>query len=558
MGALTGHGGVQAVAAALRHGVRALFTLSGAHVFPIYDAAVGGKDRVTAGQPGPLALYDVRHEQSAVFAAEATGKLTRTPGCAVVTAGPGVTNAVSGITSAWLSGVPLVVLGGRAPDARWGAGALQELDHPPLLASVTKAAGTVHDAGRIRAEVDAAFHLAGQPHRGPVFLDIAMDALYTESTTVAPELPAATDRECDPAALATAASILAEAHAPLVVIGSDVWNDGAEEAVVTLVTTLDIPAIANGSGRGVLPPGHRLLVSAARSHAVRGADVVLVLGAPLDFRLGFGVFGPAERPATVIHAIDAASQRATHAAAHTLIGDIGRIAGELTERVPRLRTGVRAGSQAQWAQGCAERAGAAAAEREQECAADSEPIHPARVYGEVRRLLDPDAVIIVDGGDFASFAGRYLEPGRPGCWLDPGPFGCLGTAMGYSLGARVARPSSQVVVLLGDGAAGFSLGDLEALARQRISVAIIVGNNAMWGLERGPMRMLYGYDVVAELSPDVRYDQAACALGAVGEHITRPQDLAGALTRALAAEGPAVVNVALDPEVAYPRSTFGI
>jgi len=557
-GEVTGHGGLQALAAVLAHGVPAMFTLSGAHIFPLYDAAVGGRERVLSGQEGPLGLYDVRHEQTAVFAAEAMGKLTRIPGLAAVTAGPGVTNAVSAVSSAWFSGSPLLLLGGRAPDHRWGAGALQELDHPPLLSAVTKRSSTVHEAGQIRAEVDAALHLAAAPHRGPVFLDIPMDTLYSESTTTAPTPLPSPARPVDPDALATAAALLAAAHCPVLILGSDVWNDEAESAALTLVDTLGMPVIANGSGRGVVPAGHPQLITPARSAALRGADVVLVVGAPLDFRLAFGVFGPPEQPATVIHAVDSPDQRATHVAAVTVSGNLSHVCLGLAEGVASRRSTGAAASQREWAELCRQRSRAAAAERAQECTADSEPLHPARVYGELRRVLAEDAVTIADGGDFASFAGRYLEPGRPGCWLDPGPFGCLGTAMGYALAARLARPSAQIVVLLGDGAAGFSLGDLEALARQRIGVAIVLGNNSMWGLEQGPMRMLYGYDVAATLTPGVRYDEAARALGADGELVTRPAQLAGALGRALASPVPYLVNVALDPTAAYPRTTLGI
>jgi acetolactate synthase-1/2/3 large subunit len=180
------------------------------------------------------------------------------------------------------------------------------------------------------------------------------------------------------------------------------------------------------------------------------------------------------------------------------------------------------------------------------------------VYGELRRLLDDDAVVIGDGGDFVSFAGRYLEPASPGGWLDPGPYGCLGSGLGYAVAARLHRPDAQVVLLLGDGAAGFSLMDVDTLVRHRLPVAIVCGNNGIWGLEKHPMRALFGYDVAADLQPGCRYDQVCRALGGAGELVTSPADLGPALRRALDAGVPYLVNVVTDPQVAYPRSTTGI
>jgi acetolactate synthase-1/2/3 large subunit len=188
-------------------------------------------------------------------------------------------------------------------------------------------------------------------------------------------------------------------------------------------------------------------------------------------------------------------------------------------------------------------------------ASDADPIHPARVYGELGRRLADDAVVIGDGGDFVSYAGKYVEPKAPGGWLDPGPYGCLGTGLGYAIGARLARPSGQVVLMLGDGAAGFSLMDVDTLVRHRLPVVIVLGNNGGWGLEKHPMRFLYGYDVAADLAPQTRYDEVVRALGGAGELVSRPQDIGPAMDRAFASGVPYLVNVVTDPEVAYPRST---
>src|SRR5215211_7468125 len=292
---LEGHGGALAVAVARRHGVEEMFTLSGGHVFPLYDGAVQADP--------PLRLVDVRHEQTAVFAAEATAKLLRRPGLAVLTAGPGVTNGISAITTAHFNGSPVLVLGGRAPTGRWGAGSLQELDHPPLVATVTKRAATVAEVADVPEQVDRALALAAAPHRGPVFLDIALEALFSSAEVALADPDPPPVREPDPDALAAAARLLGQAERPVLVLGSDVWADRAEDAARRCAEALALPVVANGQGRGILPPGgDGLLVTRARSLAFGAADLVLVAGAPLDFRLGYGSFGgrqggpPGRRP----------------------------------------------------------------------------------------------------------------------------------------------------------------------------------------------------------------------------------------------------------------------
>jgi len=553
------HGGAHAVAAARRHGVSTMFTLSGGHVFPLYDGAVKADP--------PMRLVDVRHEQTAVFAAEATARLTRAPGLAVVTAGPGVTNAVSAVTSAWFNGSPVVVLGGRAPDYRWGSGGLQELDHPPLLAPVTKRAWTEHQAGAVGTAVDEAFRLAAGPHPGPVFLDFALEALFGDGGA---ELPAGTAGRGapagpDPADVAAIAGLLARASRPVLVLGSDVWLSGAEVAARAAACELRLPVVANGQGRGVLPPGHELLVTRARPVAFGSADLVVVAGTPLDFRLGYGEFGgrDGDGPAQVVHVADSAGQLATHRSlAASAAGDLTAFFTALASAVPAELGRPGAPARPAWTDSWLPRLTAAAS---QAIAADqallasgADPIHPMRIYGELARLLDDDAVVIGDGGDFVSYAGKYLEPARPGGWLDPGPYGCLGTGLGYAIGARIARPGSPVVLLLGDGAAGFSLMDADTLVRHRLPVVMICGNNGIWALEKYPMQALYGYDVAADLQPGCRYDEVVRALGGAGETVTRPGDIGPALRRAFGAGVPYLVNVITDPAIAYPRATTGV
>jgi acetolactate synthase-1/2/3 large subunit len=544
------HSGAHAVAVAAAHGVDTMFTLSGAHVFPMYDAAVHADP--------PVRLLDVRHEQSAVFAAEAVGKLTRVPGLAVLTAGPGVTNGVSAVTQAMFSGAPLVVVGGRAPDNRWGQGSLQELDHVPLLEPVTKLARTVHDPAQVATAVDEAFTTARSPHRGPAFLDIPLDAFYATTTVSRPGFLPPTPVEPDPDQVAAVVTLLGAAERPVLVLGGDVWADGAEQAGLRLVEEAGLPAVTNGMGRGVVPRGHRLLVTKARGMALGTADLVVVVGTPLDFRLGYGVFGGKEGAprAKVVHVADSPTGVSRHA-------DLAAsAAGDLTSVLDGVLAGLRALPRrpdwTAWATGLADAVAAANQRDGALLAATADPVHPARIYGELVPRLADDAVVIGDGGDFVSFAGKLVEPARPGCWLDPGPYGCLGAGLGAAIGARLARPSAQVVLLLGDGAAGMSLMDVDTLVRHRLPVVMVMGNNSAWALEKGPMQMVYGYDVVADLAPRTRYDQVVAALGGAGELVTDPEQIGPALDRAFASGVPYLVNVITDVAAAYPRGTYGV
>ena len=542
---VSGHGGNHVVTVAQAHGVNVMFTLSGGHVFPLYDAAVKG--------PAPMRLVDVRHEQTAVFAAEATGRLTRDPGLAVVTAGPGVTNAISAVTSAYFNGAPLVVIGGRAPDYLWGRGALQEMDHVPLLTPVTKHAATVHDRLKVASSVNEAFALAATPRRGPVFLDFPLETIYAEADSDIPA-PERLRPPAPPADLiAQAGRLLAEARRPVLVLGSDVWLGRAEAAARACAEELRLPVITNGQARGIIPGGHELLVSRARGLALAEADLVIVAGTPLDFRLKYGAFGPKDAPAQVVHVADAPEGLATHCT--VAVGVAGGLESFFTGLAAFSSPGRR---DQDWLSRLQEAVRASAAADAPLLAAEADPIHPVRIYGELLRQLADDAVVIGDGGDFVSFAGRHVEPGKPGNWLDPGPFGCLGTGMGYAAAARLARPSSQVVLLLGDGAAGLSLMDADTLVRHKLPVVMVCGNNSGWGLEKWPMRAVYGYDVAADLAPQTRYDSVVAALGGAGELVTSPSQIAPALRRAFDSGVPYLVNVITDPEVEYPRTTTGV
>ncbi|MEW6471590.1 MAG: acetolactate synthase [Actinomycetota bacterium] len=544
------HGGTLAAQALQEAGVDTVFTLSGGHIFPLYDGCVAAGIR----------LIDTRHEQTAGFAAEGWAKVTRRPGVAALTAGPGVTNGMSAITSAFFCGSPMVVIGGRAPAARWGSGSLQEVDHVPIVAEVTKRAVTAQKTGDIHPEVTTALRAATTAPRGPCFVDIPVDQFFDRasadpSSSVTVGAGARTDRRPDPDELATVAKLIAAAERPVIMAGAGVYWDGAEGALEQLAEAAGVPVLMNGLGRGTLRASHLLAFSRARSTALRKADLVIAAGVPLDFRLAFGQFGGGAR---VVHLVEDPSMVATH------VELAGSAAGDLSEVFRGIAAaGVEAADPKARAEWVADLSADETARREKEeetLRSTADPIHPARIYGELRARLEPDAVVVVDGGDFGSYAGKFIDTETPGSFLDPGPYGCLGTGPGYGLAARLAaraqgRPDRQVFLMLGDGAAGFSLMDFDTLVRHEAPVVAIVGNNGIWGLEKHPMQALYGYDVVAELRPGTRYDQVVTALGGYGELVADPAEIGPAIDRALASGVPALINVLTDPADVYPRSS---
>jgi acetolactate synthase-1/2/3 large subunit len=538
------HGGRLIAARLKAYGVTKLFTLSGGHLFSIYDGC----------RAEGIDLIDVRHEQSAAFAAEGWAKVTRTIGVCALTAGPGVTNGMSAIASAAQNHSPLLVLGGRAPQFRWGQGSLQEIDHVPFVRPLVKLAATAQETAEIPGLVDEGIEAALTPHSGPAFLDFPLDLVFTEAGE--PE-PAATAAEpwqgsgADTRAIERAAALLRDADHPAIMAGTGLYWGHGEEALRALAEELRIPVFLNGLARGCLPADHELFFSRARGTGLGGADVALVIGVPLDFRLGFGA---SFSPDAEIIAIDAAEPERDHPRP---------VAAELFGALPATLQALR--SAASGGGNTAERerwiASLRATEDERRAAEAAEltdgraPLHPMRLYGELAQILDRDAVVVGDGGDFVSYAGRVVDSYLPGCWLDPGPFGCLGSGPGYALAAKLAHPNRQVVLLLGDGAFGFSGMEFDTLARHGVAVVGVIGNNGIWALEKHPMEFLYGYSVAADLRPGTRYDQMVEALGCHGELVARPEELRPALERAFASGKPALVNVLTDPSIAYPRKS---
>ncbi len=535
------HGGRLVAQRLKAHGVTKLFTLSGGHIFSIYD---GCKEE-------GIDIVDVRHEQTATFAAEGWAKATREPGVAALTAGPGVTNGMSAMGSAQMNNSPIVVLAGRAPAMRWGQGSLQEIDHVPFVKPLTKLAATPGSTAEIPSLVDDAFLAAQAPHSGPTFVDFPMDLVFShaeppEDGRVAPH--ASTGPEADGDALAKAIKLLEEADRPVVMAGTNLYWGHGEQALLALAEERGIPVFLNGMGRGCVPADHRLAFSRARGDGLKGADLALVIGVPMDFRLGFGNSFGEETELVVI-------DRAEPVRAHPR-----PVAAELYGGLPAILDALREGSTGgadttKWVAHLREQETAKRGLEDEELSDGRSPLHPMRLYKELGEVLDRNAIVIGDGGDFVSYAGRVIDTYEAGCWMDPGPFGCLGSGPGYALAAKLAHPDRQVVLLQGDGAFGFAGMEFDTLARHGVNVVSVMGNNGIWALEKHPMEFLYGYSVAAELRSGTRYDKVVEALGGHGELVDKPEDVKPAIYRAFESGLPSLVNVLTDPDVVYPRKS---
>ena len=533
------HGG-QLIARRLKgQGVTKLWTLSGGHIFPIYDGC----------REEGIDIVDVRHEQTAAFAAEGWSKVTRELGVCALTAGPGVTNAMSALAGALMNRSPVLALGGRAPQMRWGMGSLQEIDHIPFVRPLVKLAATPDSTAEIPELIDDAIAAAIAPPSGPTFLDFPMDYIFGKSEDLdkppvrhAPwEGRGATEPDLD-----RAIELLKNAERPAVMAGTNLWWGRGEVELMRLCEELGIPAAVNGMARGSVPADSEYYRSRARSAMLQAADVALVIGVPMDFRLGFGgSFG--EQTELII--IDVAEPERDHPRPVA-----AELYGAMPATLKALRDGVggRLNSE-EWL------ASTAAIEAEKRAAEQIEltdsrsPLHPMRLYHELAQILDRDAIIVVDAGDFGSYAGRVIDSHVPGSWLDPGPFGCLGAGPGQALAAKIANPDRQVVLILGDGAFGFAGMEYDTLVRHGVQVVGVMGNNGIWALEKHPMEFLYGYSVAADLQPELPYEKVVEALGGYGELVSKPDDLRPALERAFSCGKPALVNVLTDPTVVYPR-----
>ncbi len=529
-----------------KEGVEVVFTLSGGHVAAIYDGCVREGIRVV----------DTRHEQAAVHAAEGWAKCTRKPGVALLTAGPGVTDGVTGVANAYLAGSPLLVIGGAAPLGLWDRGALQEMNQIDLLRPITKWARTVHETSRLGEYTAAAFRqmLSGKP--GPVFLEMPMDILnnFADTDTLFDPGEPAHYRTIartapDPEMVAKAAAVLEQAQRPVIMAGTAVWWYEGAEPLRQLAERIQAPVFLNGAGRGCLPPTHPLFFTAARRKALEGADTILAVGTRMDFRLNHGQPPLIPAQAKLIWLDLAGEDVGVNRGAEVgLVGDVGLSMQQLTEATKQLK-------QDDWLAyvHTEERRGL-----ERDSAAlnsDAVPIHPMRLCREIRDFIDEDTTVVGDGGDIVSYGGRVINVAKPGYWLDAGPMGCLGTGTGFAMAAQLARPGKKVLILHGDGAFGLNGMEFESMVRQQLPVVSIIGNDGAWGQIKHPQKAIVGHTTAAELSPGIRYDKMVEALGGYGELVERPQDIRPALERAFASGLPACINVLIDPEKPYGRST---
>jgi acetolactate synthase I/II/III large subunit len=539
------HGGLLVARVLKQEGVEVVFTLSGGHIAAIYDGCVREGIRV----------MDTRHEQAAVHAAEGWAKITRRPGVALLTAGPGVTDGITGIANAYQGGSPIVVFGGAAPIAHTDQGALQELRHTELVRSITKWARTVVQTGRLAEYTAAAFREATSGRMGPVFLECPMDVLNnlipTAEATVltGPHQPSGREQG-DPALVERAAALLAAAERPVIMAGSAVWWCDAAAPLRALAEHVNAPVFLNGSGRGSLPPDHRLFFSLARRTALGGADLIVLVGTPLDFRLNYGLPPLIPASARLIWLDVTPEQIGVNRTPDVgIAGDVGAVLEQLVAASP---AGVGRDGWLATVRAAEQQA------REQEealMASDQVPIHPLRLCRELRDALERDAYVIGDGGDIVSFGARVINAWLPGHWVDAGPLGTLGAGTGYAIAARIAHPDKQVAVLFGDGAFGLNGMEFETMARHELPVVAVIGNDGQWAQIKHPQKAILGHSTAADLAPGIRYDRMVRALGGYGELVKRPKDIRPAIERAFASGLPACVNVLTDPTVVYGRST---
>jgi acetolactate synthase-1/2/3 large subunit len=524
-----------------RGGVSHLFTLNGGHIWPI----------LTGAAEHGIRIIDVRHEQSAAFAAEGWAKVTRECGIAAVTAGPGVTNSASALGQALAADSPMLVIGGRAPVARWGMGSLQEMDHVEVVRTLTKRASTLESPEEAYRLVAESMRIALSRRTGPTFIDVPLDTFMFGAADV----PEATEHLTvdlgpppDPDLIQQAARMIREAERPAVIAGGSVWWAHAEAELQRLVESAHLPLSVNGMARGTLPRGHPLFFPRARGTALGEADLIVVVGVPLDFRLNWGQ--PPVFPDDVkLVFVDVDSHRKHRAPDVALYGDLKAALAALGEAVRGTP------ARDSWLEKLRV-ADASSRQRDQVMTrSDSSPVHPARLIAEVDGYCDQDAILVGDGGEFVSFAGRLIERPKPGLWIDPGPFGCLGSGPGYAMAAKLAHPDRQVVLLSGDGAFGFSAMEFDTMVRHRIPVVCVIGNNGIWALEKHPMLSMLGVSIAADLGSQTRYDKVVEALGGYGEMVDRPDQIAPALHRAFATGVPSCINVICDPGAEYPRSS---
>lgn len=530
------HGGQLVARALKREGVTHVFTLCGGHIMPIYEGCLDEGIRVV----------DVRHEQAAAMAADGMSRVTRNPGVAAVTAGPGVMNAVTGIANARAADSPVVIIGGQSDFARFGQGALQEGPQVPVVAPLCKWSASCFDVKLLPEYVHTAFREASSPRMGPAFVEVPWDILFAEAEGEGRRAKgrrrvAFTSRPAE-ADLRRAADLLADAERPVVLSGAGTWWSRGEQALRAFADAYAAPFYLNSLSRGMLPRGHERFLVHSRSKALEQADVVLDLATPFDFRMNFGE--GVNPDARIVHVDTTAAALGRHPVEVGLVGDVAGVLRDLHA----LLAGRKQPDRAAWLAQLRAHDEKKRADAAHEAATDGTPMHALRFLREVNDVIDDDTIVVGDGGNVVALAGKVLEVSKPGHWLDPGPYGTLGVGLPFAMAAKLAHPAKKVLVLSGDGAFGLNGMEIESCARQDIPLVCVVANDGAWNQIRDPQLTFYGEPraVATALNPDARYDVMAQAMGAHGEHVTEPKEVGPAVERAFAANRASVINVPID------------
>ncbi len=534
------HGGKLAAKVLKAAGVECVFTLSGGHVMGIYDGCIDEGIKVV----------DVRHEQAAVHAADAWARLNPGKvGVAILTAGPGVTDGVTGVANAWRANSPILVFGGQGPFNNLRRGSLQEMDHVSVMKPITKWADACYQTERIGEYIESAIRTAMSGVPGPAFLEIPMDVLHGPVDLETAPMPTFRDYRvlsaAPPVLLTKAIKLMSRANRPMLMAGTALkWSEGAL-ALRQFAEATKIPVFTNGMGRGQLPMDHPQFFNRSRKHALSQADVVLLAGTPLDFRMKFGKSIPDDAKIIQLD-LDETLIGQNRASDVGLVGNVGVNLDALNKA---------GGSVMDFSAWSAE---LRAIEDEAEEAlvsqlnSDEVPIDPMRLCREIADYVATDnkMIVIGDGGDIVAQASKVLKVPPRGTWMDPGPLGTLGVGMPFALAAQLANPDKRVMIIYGDGSFGLNGFEFDTAVRFGLPIVGVVGNDAAWGQMMRPQAMLYGSDrlVATELNY-TRYDKVVEALGGHGEHVTKPDDIAGALERAFASGKPALVNVEMRQDV---------
>ena len=540
MGQITGG---RLVGKALKaEGVEYIFTLNGGHIYNIFEGV----------EEEGIKIIDVRHEQTAAHAAEGWARVTRKPGVAIVTAGPGVTGTVTAVANAFQAPSPIIVMGGNHSVQGALMGGLQEFDSVTLMRPITKWAQQCAHTNRVPDFVATAFRWATTGKPGPTYLELPLDVINGKVEESEVKFPTKYRTEAraagDPEFIKEAAKLIKEAKHPVVMAGSDIWWCDAAATLREFVETLKAPVFLNGMGRGSISPEHEQVGAQSRRFAMTQSDLIILIGTIIDFRMSFGSPNLIPADATAIQIMMDGHEIGRNRAIDVgITGHAGLIMEQIMDGLPS--TGFEATGD--WVESVHEEELTYRAGDLEMMKSDADPIHPMRLVGEIRNFLDRDATVIGDGGDIVTFGARAIQIHEPGHWIDPGQFGCLGVGTGFAIASQLARPGKQVLLLNGDGAFGLNGMDMETMVRFKLPVVSVVANNGGWAQTIHGVSKVYGRALGCQLSQDTRYDKIVEAMGGYGEEVRRPQDIRPALERAFASGLPACLNVITDPEASY-------